>query len=216
MLATALLLLSTLGGLPPDAGIEPVPETPIERHHAIWVQPVLTVAFLAVPPQTFFLEAPVPYAFGGQLNIWKSVSLSLDWSYVYASTSNDNISSPGWLMTGSLGLIIPIWGPGPLKGFFVQPRIAFGGGKAWGTRCGPICDATTPLFEVMAVIDAGFQWHYRRLFAALAIGIGGGICTGCAANNAFLTVTGGYIGRPSFGGFAWGVDLNVLRIGVAL
>lgn len=210
-----LVLICALGQVPDE------PETQPELRHAIWQQPVPTFFYQFRNQPTLFLELPVVYSLGGQFGLNRFLSATSDITIIpLASTSNDNLSSPAWLATGSLGILISVWGPEQTKGFFVQPRGAFSAGHAWGRRCSSNCPSprgTIQLLEAMFIVDVGFQWRFfRRLYVAAVIGAGAGSCVGCGGDNAHLTVTNGILGRAGVSRFSWGLDLNVLRIGVAL
>ena len=106
-----------------------------------------------------------------------------------------------------LGLVL---GPEPLKG-------AYSYGQAWQRAA--ISRSQVILSEAMAIVDLGVQWRWRRLYVAAVLGAGIGICVGCArgpeANAQEIVLTGAF-GAAGNTRFVWAVDLDFLRLGIAL
>jgi hypothetical protein len=195
------------------------PETARVPSHAIWLDPAAMIYSAVLrQPGLILLDTPQIYGLGGQFAATQNVALTLQLAAISPSMiKSESIVSPAYLLTASPGLLVSLWGNESLKGFFVQARVAISYGQAW--QRATISRSPVPLTEGLAIVDLGFHWRWRRLYFATVLGAGAGVCVGCPPGpqaNAQQVILTGAIGLVGNSRLVWAVDLDFLRIGIAL
>jgi hypothetical protein len=213
------LVLAMLAGLELET---PAPDVP---RAVIYGYPIATAALPArsLVAREWGFDVPL----GASVRI--NETTSVDFELQLMTLSNLPGRSDGWLGSVAIGPSVRLWrglyADAHARFTLAQPLLTtFHVGCAPGLICplaangpGDIGPGFMRVFT--AEIDIGYAWTFGRLYLSPAIGIGGGYAfdyddpTGVGLLTPFS--------QPTFTGhrtdrFVWTVNLNLLRVGVAL
>lgn len=196
------------GSSGPNAWEDPRAE---DRDVALWVEPIGSGLLGAA--RVFYLSAGANVVLDDQMELVPEAAFTAgDW---YGA----NTTQLGtWL---SLGLSFHT-GQRPLEGFFLLPKLRTRifhtptGGESRGWWASSVSEGTDA--ELGLGLDFGYAWSGRDLplYVAFVMGLNGGVCIDCHDDGLLWFGSGivGGSGRSTRGVF--GVNLNFLRMGVAL
>ncbi len=176
----------------------------------VWVEPVGTG--LGILGRTFYLSAGANVVLGEHVDLVPEAAFTLGNWYGGGSTQLGT-----WL---SLGLSFHT-GNEPLEGFFLQPKLRsriFDTPKSSSTSGWFSSSASAGVDAELGLgLDFGYQWRAESVpfYAALLLGLNGGVCINCHDEGPIWMGTSifGGGGRSTRGVF--GVNLNILRIGMS-
>lgn len=217
LLATAVSALAEPADPEPDAVavIAPV-EAEVPTHAILSFYPGATLSGAAA---IAVAVVPIWLPVGVQVPLSASISLDVDLSVLAALTAG----SPGWAFTASAG---PTWFPradGTSSGFFIGPRLQFITGVAALVASppsgdgGPLDGGPSLRRSFLVGFDLGWQFRRGRLVFGPIVGASAGYSYD--STSVFATPLEG--ARPRIpiartGTFAFGLNLTLFRLGVAL
>jgi len=189
------------------------PEPDFTPGAALWLQPVGLVVLPFASPRTAYVALGATAVMAGGLEL--STELTL-WHSQTDAMSPSGFREVRRAVTFAIGPVFHT-GDAPLGGFFVEPKAIAELGQEYGvggfqsTFDGR---GASGFYAVQVGISAGWQLRWKRLY--LMLSLGGSVGVGSRS----LTTLGPIVFTQTFPprsfGFQWGLDLNLLRIGVAL
>jgi hypothetical protein len=214
------LILLALAGLELEA---PAPETSQPRA-IVYGYPVATLAmpFRGTIAGEWAIDVPLGASI--RINDTTAIDVELYWMTLGSSFSR---APAGWAASIAAGPSFQVW-----RGLYADlharftlyhsvfsPPFSCPPGAFCALDNGPLDLGPGRARAFTAEVDLGYQWTFGRFYLSPAIGIGGGYAfdyqdpTGVRLLTPFSPRT--TAGRRS-DGFVWTVNLNLLRVGVAL
>ncbi len=184
---------------------------------AVWVEPVGAVV-VGISAESLLL------GFGGNIVVGPSLDVVIEGAVTYNSNwwGCSTETNGGWI---AVGVLWRPWDTEDYGGFFLQPKLR---GRFFNTTGGedqpavfffPGCEAE-PLRgtdgEVGIGLDFGYQWTIGPVYIATVVGGNAGVCINCPGGEFFDWDIRLFSQRGERAtGFTAGINLSLLRVGVA-